>query len=113
MKHRKPIIGLTSSFMTHEERDLVFLPDTYFKAIRHFGGIPLLIPVHAEKEELTYLLDQCDGIILTGGDDIVHQCPGGKVGQGSRTQNRNHDYQGHHCEQFLLVHRLFLLFQII
>ena len=70
MKHRKPIIGLTSSFMTHEERDLVFLPDPYFKAIRHFGGIPLLIPVHAEKEELTYLLDQCDGIILTGGDDI-------------------------------------------
>ena len=67
---RKPIIGLTSSFMTHEDRDLVFLPDAYFAAIRHFGGISLLIPVHAEREELTWLMDQCQGLVLTGGDDI-------------------------------------------
>lgn len=70
MNQKRPIIGLTSSFMTHEDRELVFLPHAYFDAIRHFGGIPLLIPVHAAKEELTYLLDQCDGLVLTGGDDI-------------------------------------------
>lgn len=70
MRKNHPIIGLTSSFMTHEERELVFLPQTYFNAIRHHGGIPLLIPVQATEEELQYLLDQCDGLILTGGDDI-------------------------------------------
>lgn len=70
MRKKHPIIGLTSSFMTHEERELVFLPQTYFRAVRHYGGIPLLIPVQATGEELRFLLDQCDGLILTGGDDI-------------------------------------------
>lgn len=68
--NKKPVIGLTSSFMTKEESPLVFLPQAYFDAIRHFGGIPLLIPVQATQDELEYLLDQCDGLILTGGDDI-------------------------------------------
>lgn len=70
MDTKKPIIGLTSSFMTHEDRELVFLPHAYFDAVRHFGGIPVLIPVFAEEEELNFLLDRCDGLILTGGDDI-------------------------------------------
>ena len=70
MKEKLPIIGLTSSFMTHEERELTFLPQAYFDAIRHFGGIPLLIPVQATQEELNFLLNQCDGLLLTGGDDI-------------------------------------------
>lgn len=70
MDRKKPVIGLTSSFMNHEETDKVFLPHAYFQAIRHFGGIPLLIPVMATEEEQEYLLNQCDGLILTGGDDI-------------------------------------------
>lgn len=70
MDRKKPVIGLTSSFMNHEETDKVFLPEAYFLAVRQFGGIPLLIPVNAEEDELTILLDRCDGLILTGGDDI-------------------------------------------
>lgn len=70
MDNKKPVIGLTSSFMTHEDRELVFLPHAYFDAVRHFGGIPVLIPVFASREELNFLLDRCDGLILTGGDDI-------------------------------------------
>ena len=70
MKQKKPVIGLTSSFMVHEDTEKVFLPHSYFDAIRQFGGIPLLIPVLADPEELEYLLDCCDGLILTGGDDI-------------------------------------------
>ena len=70
MKHTKPVIGLTSSFMIHEDTEKVFLPHSYFDAIRRFGGIPLLIPVLADPDELQYLLDCCDGLVLTGGDDI-------------------------------------------
>ena len=70
MKRKMPVIGLTSSFMVKEENEHIFLPKSYFESIRHFGGIPLLIPVFAREEELNYLLDQCDGLILTGGDDI-------------------------------------------
>lgn len=70
MERKKPIIGLTSSFEHTETTERVFLPLSYFQSIRHFGGIPLLLPVYATQEELEYLLDQCDGVILTGGDDI-------------------------------------------
>lgn len=70
MNRKMPVIGLTSSFMEKEESELIFLAKSYFETIRHFGGIPLLIPVFAREEELEYLLDQCDGVILTGGNDI-------------------------------------------
>ena len=65
-----PVIGLTSSFMSDESRELVYLQRSYFDAIRHFGGIPVLIPVMATPEELELLLNLCDGVVLTGGDDI-------------------------------------------
>ena len=34
MKQKKPVIGLTSSFMVHEDTEKVFLPHSYFDAIR-------------------------------------------------------------------------------
>lgn len=66
----KPIIGLTGSFRPHEWTAQHYLNQSYFHAIRHFGGIPVLIPVLAEKEELEYLMSTVDGLLLTGGDDI-------------------------------------------
>lgn len=70
MYQAKPIIGLTSSYVKDENVEQVFLPHSYFDSIRHFGGIPLLIPVHATAEEQEYLISQCDGLVLTGGNDI-------------------------------------------
>lgn len=66
----KPIIGLTGSFRPHEWTAQHYLNQSYYHAIRHFGGIPVLIPVLAEKEELEYLMSTLDGLVLTGGDDI-------------------------------------------
>lgn len=70
MKHEKPIIGLTSSYEKDEKVDRIHLPQSYLNAIRHFGGIPLLIPTNAADDELGFLIDLCDGILLTGGNDI-------------------------------------------
>lgn len=70
MKNGKPVIGLMSSYERNEKTERVFLPHSYLESIRHFGGIPLLIPVKAEDGELEFLLDLCDGLLLTGGDDI-------------------------------------------
>ena len=66
----KPVIGLTGSFRPDSWTAQHFLNESYLHAVRHFGGIPLFIPVLTEKEELEYLLNQCDGLILTGGNDI-------------------------------------------
>lgn len=70
MYKKQPIIGLCGSFEREGENPRHFLNESYFHAIRHFGGIPLLIPVLAEPEELEYLANQCDGLVLTGGDDL-------------------------------------------
>ena len=70
MFENKPVIGLTGSFKTESENPQHFLNESYFHAIRHFGGIPLLIPVLAEQSELEYLANQLDGLLLTGGNDL-------------------------------------------
>lgn len=70
MKERKPVIGLTSSYENQDDSERIFLPNNYLDAIRHFGGIPLLIPAKCADDEMEMLVGLCDGILLTGGNDI-------------------------------------------
>lgn len=70
MYNGKPVIGLTCSFRAHDWTPQHYLNESYVHTVRHFGGIPLLIPVLAEQDELAYLMDSIDGLILTGGNDI-------------------------------------------
>lgn len=70
MKNGKPVIGLTSSYEKTENLDRVFLNHSYLDAIRHFGGIPLILPVEGDLDELEVLVGMCDGILLTGGGDL-------------------------------------------
>lgn len=67
----KPVIGLSSSYKETELGGKIVLLRNYFDFICAFGGIPLLIPATAGDEELTYLFSQCDGLLLTGGNDIT------------------------------------------
>lgn len=70
MHNTKPVIGLCSSYGNLENDDRVFLNRDYLDAIRQFGGIPVVIPAEAGEEEQKYLMDLCDGLLLTGGNDI-------------------------------------------
>lgn len=70
MTNTKPIIGLTSSYEKTETTDYIFVNHSYLNAVRQFGGIPLVLPSEADEEELKLLIARCDGLILTGGDDI-------------------------------------------
>lgn len=70
MKQRKPVIGLCTSYEKNETEDRIFINHDYLEAVRHFGGIPLVIPAESCEEDQIYLLSLCDGLILPGGDDI-------------------------------------------
>lgn len=70
MHPKKPIIGLCSSYEKNEEHDRIFLNRDYLQAIRQFGGTPVVIPAEAGEDEQAYLLSLCDGLVLTGGNDI-------------------------------------------
>ena len=67
MKQNRPVIGLSSSYEKNERFDRINLNHSYLDAIRQFGGIPLVLPVEGEPEELETLVGFCDGILLTGG----------------------------------------------
>lgn len=70
MKNRKPVIGITSSYDNQDETERIFLPNNYLNAIRYFGGTPLLIPAKCPADEMEMLVSLCDGILLSGGNDI-------------------------------------------
>lgn len=70
MHNTKPVIGLCSSYGKGEKDDRIFLSCDYLETIRSFGGIPVVIPAEAGEEEQKYLMDLCDGLLLTGGNDI-------------------------------------------
>lgn len=67
---KNPIIGLTSSFGRNGSNDQVQINQTYLDYIRKHGGIPVILPADAQKEELEFLVGLCDGILLTGGVDL-------------------------------------------
>lgn len=43
---------------------------TYTDSITNAGGVPILMPLIDDKKKLRRLYDACDGILLTGGNDI-------------------------------------------
>lgn len=64
MTSKKPLIALTPNFNT--EREEPYMRPTYLKAIRAAGGIPLILPLDLEEEDLIQLVDTCDGFLFTG-----------------------------------------------
>ena len=58
-----PIIGISAS-------KTASAGSNYVKAVRKAGGIPLIIPITGDKEELAEILERLDGIIMTGGEDV-------------------------------------------
>ncbi len=65
---RKPIIGLTPQY--DYEKNRVWIGPNYLEAIRTAGGVPILLPLQVEKDELATAANVCDGFLFTGGPDI-------------------------------------------
>lgn len=65
---RKPLIGLTPAHDT-DNNDIKMRP-TYLRALKAAGGIPVVIPLEADEEELRQLVDELDGFLFTGGPDV-------------------------------------------
>jgi len=61
----RPTIGITCDVERDSGRIVLRRP--YVDAVRRAGGVPYLLPPSVES--LPAYLDQCDGFLLTGGDD--------------------------------------------
>ncbi len=73
IKLARPLIGITTY---HRDLYGLFqLPGEYVDAVRRAGGIPVLLA--PGEAHLDQLLEQCDGIILSGGGDVDPSLYGG------------------------------------
>lgn len=68
MQEKKPVIALTPYH--NIEKNEPYMRPAYMKAIRAAGGIPVILPLEADEEDLRQLLAHADGVLFTGGPDI-------------------------------------------
>lgn len=61
-----PVIGITGNF---SDGNLMLAPG-YYTSVLKAGGIPFVIPPFDNEDILVKLLDDVDGLLLTGGGDI-------------------------------------------
>jgi putative glutamine amidotransferase len=73
----KPIIGVTPDFNAGNRKEwggrepTYFLRARYIRAIEELGGVPLVLPLLADRPTRRRLLQQIDGLLLTGsGPDL-------------------------------------------
>lgn len=73
----KPIIGVTPDFNAGDRKEwggrepTYFLRARYIRAIEELGGVPLVLPLHADRTTRRYILHNLDGLLITGsGPDL-------------------------------------------
>ncbi len=70
---RRPLILVTSSHQSSGAEmldDSISVSHRYLDAVLDHGGLPVAMPLSADARVLADLVDRCDGILLSGGDDI-------------------------------------------
>ena len=66
----RPLIGITSVYSANNKSGTTWVDFAYVKAITENGGAPLILPTISEDQILQRYVDQLDGLVLVGGDDI-------------------------------------------
>lgn len=68
----KPLIGVVAYRRTFPKTgwlyDVSYAPNS--TAIQESGGLPVLIPIWLDEQDLRDIYDRLDGILLTGGEDV-------------------------------------------
>lgn len=64
----KPVIGVMP--LWDENKKSQWMLPGYLDGIRETGGLPVIFPMTANKEELIQLCDMCSGFLFTGGHDV-------------------------------------------
>ncbi len=66
---KKPIIGVTPLF--DEERDSIWMLPGYLDGIAAAGGIPIILPMAKNREDILRFAVEFDGFLFTGGQDVA------------------------------------------
>ena len=68
----RPLIGITSVYHVDEDNGSVSTVTgfAYVKAIAENGGVPVILPTITNEEIVRRYVEELDGLVLVGGDDI-------------------------------------------
>lgn len=67
---RPPRIAISGTFHTDDNRRRVRLNAAYVEAIERAGALPFVVPPLSRLAHAAAIIDACDGLVLTGGEDI-------------------------------------------
>jgi len=65
----RPVIGITGTY--NEETRRLSLNERYFEAVMRAGGLPVMLPQTADENMILNMLDRIDGLLLSGGVDVL------------------------------------------
>jgi len=91
-----PVIGISSMHIPNGRYDKV--NSTYSQAVREAGGVPLILPVIADRRLAARYAGILDGLLLTGGDDV----PPESYGQEPLKQTKTLSPKRHAFEKMML-----------
>lgn len=77
---KKPLIGVVP--LVDEERESFWMLPGYFEGIEEAGGIPVMLPLTSDPEDLTQMANFCDGFLFTGGQDVSPRLYGEETREG-------------------------------
>lgn len=66
----KPIVCITPSFFQGPDKGHQLINMKYAKMVRRGGALPVMCDYPSAPDEVSELLDECQGLLLTGGYDI-------------------------------------------
>lgn len=85
----KPVIGVIPLF--DEEKDSIWMLPGYMDGIRLAGGLPLILPLKADTEDIFQICRTCDGFLFTGGHDVDPSMYGAERSRKCGPSNQDRD----------------------
>ena len=64
----KPLIGVLP--LVDYEKDSYWMLPGYMEGIQSVGGLPFMLPMTADREDIHRIIDRFDGFLFTGGQDV-------------------------------------------
>lgn len=65
---KKPVVGVVP--LVDYGRESYWMLPGYFKGLEAAGALPLMLPLTSDEADIEQLLTLCDGLLITGGQDV-------------------------------------------
>ncbi|CAN2255425.1 gamma-glutamyl-gamma-aminobutyrate hydrolase family protein [Bacillus vallismortis] len=71
----KPVIGISGSIIIDQGGRFpgykrAYVNDTYVQSVLDAGGVPFIVPVINDEETIDQMIQQIDGLVMSGGHDV-------------------------------------------